>query len=235
MTKKELKLPKSLDDIKVKDYQKYLVLLEQNKGAESSDFLNLKTLNIFCDLDVKEAMKTPVSEFDYALQHLGVLFSEKTPLIRQFYLKDDKGDVLKLGFIPDLHKMSYGEYLDAEKYAGDFNQIHKLMAVMYRPVVFDGKLDTYLIDEYRGTEHLSDIMLEAPVSVALGMQVFFWNLEIRLSKLMMDSILRQGKEMQEESQQLSEESGELSSQLSSLQTETLEELMRLRLFHYTSA
>lgn len=227
-----LNVPTSLEGIKLKDYQKYLLLLEKNKDAEDSDFLNLKTLEVFCGLSVKDALKTPVSVFDSVLNHLGNLFTAPTPLIRQFTLKDPKGKEVTFGFIPDLHKMSYGEWIDAEKYCSDFNLMHKFMAVMYRPVTFQGKSDTYLIEEYKGTEHLSDIMLEAPLSVALGMQVFFWTLGIRLSKTTMGCILNQVSENQVDLETPSEESGELSNQLSNLPVEMLEELMRLPRFHY---
>ena len=51
----KLKVPVSLDDISLKDYQKYVKVAEDNKDNEDQDFLTLKILSIFCGITMKEA------------------------------------------------------------------------------------------------------------------------------------------------------------------------------------
>lgn len=230
----ELVVPTSLDGVKLKDYQKYLLLLDKNKDSEDLEFINLKTIEIFCGLDVREVRKLPYSLVESILGNISELFKQDTPLTRSFKLKDSEGNIVEFGFIPDLHKMSYGEFVDAEKYFIDFNQMHKLMAVMYRPITFRGSSETYLIEDYKGTEYLSDIMLEAPVSVAIGMRVFFWTLENKLLKHTMDCIVEEIKVTSEDYKRDLEENGVLFNQYMNSQMEMLGDLMKLQNFHYTN-
>jgi hypothetical protein len=82
---------------------------------------------------------------------------------------------LEFGFIPNLDEISLGEYTDLETYISDWDNMHKAMAVLYRPVI--NKLNKkYLIEEYKGSATYSDAMLDMPLEVALGAMVFFYNL-----------------------------------------------------------
>ena len=106
------------------------------------------------------------------------------------------------------------------------------MAVLYRPIEA-GYKEKYVIEEYKGSDHLSEIMLDAPVSIVLGAQFFFWNLGMRLSKYTMDSIAQEAAEkMHSDSEQLSEENGELINQYLHLHKTMSVELTKLQNFHY---
>jgi hypothetical protein len=43
-------------------------------------------------------------------------------------------DGVEYGFIPNLDDMSFGEYVDLDTYLGDWQNIHRAMAVLYRPI-----------------------------------------------------------------------------------------------------
>lgn len=186
----KLQVPVSLDDITISQYQKYIKVLEDNKDSEDYDFLNLKLLNIFCDITMKEAYELPMSEFDYILNHLSKVLSEKPLLHHRFFMEDPKGDEIEFGFIPNLDKMTLGEYIDAENYLSSWEDMHKAMSVLYRPIIAGNK-DFYKIEKYEGSDKYESIMKDAPASVALGTILFFLNLGIELSKITMDSLLKQ--------------------------------------------
>ena len=192
-----LKIPVSLDDVTIEQYQKYVKVMDQNKDNEDSNFINLKLLNIFCGITMKEAYELPIKEFDSILSHLVKILSTKPKLQTRFTMTDPKGKTVEFGFIPNLDKMTLGEYIDAENYMSDWETIHKAMAVFYRPIVAGNK-DFYKIEKYEGSDKYSTLMKDAPASVAAGTFLFFLNLGIELSKITMDSLRKQQQTLKED-------------------------------------
>jgi hypothetical protein len=161
--------------------------MEANENAEDTEFINLKVLEIFCGVTMKEAYKLPLAEFSFVISHIIDIFKEETPLQREFKMTDPNGDSVTFGFIPKLDDISLGEFIDLDSYIGDWQQIHKAMAVLYRPIVFK-KGELYLIEEYDGTDKYAEVMKDAPVNVALGAIVFFYRLGNVLSSYLLDSL-----------------------------------------------
>lgn len=172
----ELSVPTSLEAITLGQYQKYLKILEDNKGDEYNDFINKKLVEIFCDVNLNEVESIPVIEFDRVLSVIKKAFDKEYSLQRHFKL----GGV-DMGFIPKLDDMSLGEYVDVEATISDWQNIHKAMAVLFRPVNFRSK-DRYTIAPYEPNDKLKEWMKEMPLSVVMGVMVFFYNLGIELSK-----------------------------------------------------
>lgn len=192
-----LKIPVSLDDVTIEQYQKYVKAIDENKDNEDSNFINLKLLNIFCGITMKEAYELPIQEFDSILTHLVKILSTKPKLQTRFTMTDPKGKTVEFGFIPNLDKMTLGEYIDAENYMSDWETVHKAMAVFYRPIVAGNK-DFYKIEKYEGSDKYSTLMKDAPASVAAGTFLFFLNLGIELSKITMDSLRKQQQTSKED-------------------------------------
>ena len=234
MNKSEItySVPNSLYDITIRDYKRYLKLMEEYKDEENQTLLNLKSLEVFCNIPFEHIEKLPMATVDMLLDKIADCFKENTPLIRTFKLVGTDNVEVEFGFEPDLHNMALGAYWDAEKYFYGNDNLERLMAVLYRPIEA-GYRDKYVIEEYKGSDHLAEVMLDAPVSVVLGAQVFFWNLGMRLSKYTMDSIAQEAEEkMRSGTGQLSEENGELINQYLHLHKTMSAELTRLQNFHY---
>ena len=207
MVEVQISLPKSINDIKLGDYQRYMKVYEANKEVDDANFLELKLLESFCEIDLLTANQMPFETFDFALQHMSEVFKQKTPLTRRFKMKGSDGVVVDFGFIPNLSKMSLGEYVDLDTYISDMENMHKAMAVLYRPVhkSWDGK-EHYRVMEYQGTEKFAEVMKEMPLGIALGAMVFFYRLGMKLSKHMMDYSLQllEKEELSEEQKRLLE-------------------------------
>ena len=190
----DISIPNDLSGITVQQYQEYAKLWEDNKEAEDYEFINKKTLEIFCGLDLKDSFKIPINTFDNILSHINDCFNEDKPFINRFKMTDAEGITVEFGFEPSLDKISYGAFKDAENYMRDVKDLHRLMAVLYRPVIKDiSNKYHYRIADYEGSDKFSEVMKDAPVNVALGMQVFFYRLGTKLSKYTMDSLMEQAK------------------------------------------
>lgn len=179
MGKIRISIPKDLSEVTLGQYQEYLKIADKHKDEEESgDFLNLKALEIFCDLDMKESHSLPLKHFHFALSHLESLFEAEPKFVNRFVFRTPDGDQ-EMGFIPKLDDMTFGEYVDLDKYMSDWQKMHRAMAVLFRPVRVKMK-DSYEIDEYTGTGVYGDAMKEMPLNIALGAVVFFYRLGTKL-------------------------------------------------------
>ena len=232
-----LSIPKELSGISLKQYQKYIKTVKVEEGKEPTkeeiDFANLKLLECFCGITMKEAYNLPLTEFSGIISHIAELFKEETPLQRTFEMTDPKGVTVKFGFMPKLDDISLGEFIDLDKYISDWQEMHKALAVLYRPVVFEKK-ELYLIEDYEGSDKYSDVMLDAPVNVALGATVFFYRLGSELSKHMMGYLENHLKE-DSELQQILEQNGVGINQFTDLLKATQQNLKTLQNFPYFNA
>ena len=179
--KVKLTIPTSLNEILLKDYQKYLKIVKENEDAV--DFLNLKLVEIFCKVKIKDVNAIRAKDFEDILNQLTKTFKEEQKFVQRFKIND-----IEYGFIPKLDDITQGEYVDVTSYISDPDNLHKAMAVLYRPIVFT-KGDRYLIEDYKGSEEYADVMRFAPLNIVLGAQVFFYNLAKSLLTHTLDSLV----------------------------------------------
>ena len=172
----ELEVPTTLSDIKLWQYQKYMKVIEQNKTEDAedkeklNDFLNMKLVEIFCNVSLRDVSKIPLKEYEKVLTILNKAFEEKPKLIQRFDLLN-----VDMGFVPKLDDITLGEYVDIETNISDWQKMHKAMAVLYRPVNFKSK-DKYTVSPYKINEEIQELMKEIPLDVAISSMVFFYAL-----------------------------------------------------------
>ena len=186
----EVRVPVSLYNIPLKDYQRYMQVVEgiKSDSDESTDFLNLKALEVFCGLELKESYKLPIAAFGAVLKQLADCLGEDTPLVKRFTIRGTDGAEIEFGFNPNLKQMSFGEYVDLDSYISNWKDAHKAMAVLYRPVIASKK-DMYRIEDYETSDKYADLLQYMPTSVALGALVFFYRLGMKLAKRSLNSLL----------------------------------------------
>lgn len=173
----ELSVPNELSDITLGQYQKYLKILDQNKDDDNAtEFINMKTIEIFCNVEFKDVLKIPLAEAEKVLTIINKAFEEKPDIIRHFKLLN-----VDMGFIPNLERISLGEYIDVENGITDWQTMHKAMSVLYRPVNFRSK-ERYTIAPYEPSDEVSELMREMPLDVAMSSVVFFYDLGRELLK-----------------------------------------------------
>lgn len=172
--KVEIEVPENLQEITLLRFQKYSKLISEN---DASEFVNQKTIEIFCGLDFKEVGKIKAKSANEILIHINKLFEANKPFVKSFKIGG-----IEFGFIPDLENITMGEYVDIDTYITDVQSWHKLMAVLYRPIKSKSG-HMYEIEEYNGSEKYSDVMKFAPMSAVLGAQVFFYDLGMELLRV----------------------------------------------------
>jgi hypothetical protein len=226
----ELNVPKSLRGVDLEQYQQYLKVLEIEKDSEDAEIINMKAIEIFCKIPYQEVRKLKLSDFGFVVNHIDSLFSVKPPLTHRFEMVGTDGVKIEFGFIPKLDDLSMGEFIDLDNYLNDWSDMHKAMAVLYRPVVYK-KGDRYRIEEYKGSDAYSEIMKTMPVDIVMGAVVFFYRLGSKLSSHILDSLEKEMKEGQTSAlvQTLEEDGGGIKAFMHSLK-ETSQGLKKLQHF-----
>jgi len=171
----EVIIPNDLSEITLDQYQRFLKIQENNTDEK---FLTSKMIEIFCGIKLPEVLKMRVNDVALITNILTEMFESIPQLVQRF-----KMGGVEYGFIPDLDDMSLGEYIDLDTYLGDWENIHRAMAVLYRPIK-NKSGNRYNIKDYdgKGFEDMKDMPLDAVLSSI----VFFYNLGIELSRAMMN-------------------------------------------------
>ena len=177
-----LSIPKTLRGVKLHQWVKFMEVYEKNKDNESSEFLDKKMIEILCEVSLKDLSLIPIASFDTVLAHLYDVLNTEVDLVNTFKMKGSDGVEVEFGIIPNLDKMTYGEWEDLENYIFDQKNIHRAMAVLYRPLIYQigGK---YRVHPYQGTDFYADLMKEMPVDIALGARVFFLSFSEKIREL----------------------------------------------------
>ena len=168
-------IPTDLSEITLRQYKHFLKI---QKGVDDEGFLNAKIIEIFCNMKLDEVMRLKFNDTKLIVNTLTEMFEQKPNLVSKFKLNKKE-----YGFHPQLDDLTLGEYIDLDTFIGDWENIEKAMAVLYRPVVNKLK-EKYIIEEYKVGKDQE--MLDMPMDAVLSSIFFLWNLGIDLSKAMMN-------------------------------------------------
>ena len=122
------------------------------------------------------AKNVRLSDLDNLVEHFNKLFESKGTFKNRFRLNG-----VDYGFIPNLDKISNGEYMDIDSNITDVQNYHIVLGVMYRPIT-DTFKDKYKIEEYEPNDERFELMKELPLDIALSAVVFFYHLGNELLK-----------------------------------------------------
>ena len=177
MKEVKLTIPDNWSDITIETYQKY-VKIQEGKGSEKNKVV--KSLALLCNT-------TPfvVKKMDYK-DLLEIMSIIKTMIDTE--PKDEefrKTFVFKkeeYGFVPNLSKLSTGEYIDLETYCKEpIENLHIIMSILYRKINFK-RNERYAIENYDPDEFKEELFKDCPMDIALSSLGFFLTLGSVLAK-----------------------------------------------------
>ena len=161
---KEYNMPSSWKDVKLKTYIEL-----SNIDTGLSKIKNIVTIiSILANIPIKELYKvdfTDITKIDVSF--IGNTSKEIDKVIEI--------DNTKYGVVKDMKKLSLGEYVDLDHYATTGKDIHKVVAILMRPITAEDE-NLYTIEEYdaESLEVRAEVFLEKMnVSQLLGLSNFF--------------------------------------------------------------
>ena len=177
-----LTIPETLKEITLNQYQQWLKVAEDK---EMTDFLKQKMIEIFCGITLNQVLQIKATDVDEIVNDLSKLFKQDTKLINKFTLEG-----VEYGFEPKIDEITFGAYVDLDTYMADWQQMHKAMSVLFRPVTFTKK-KKYLIEEYESANKYD--LKEMTLDVVFGSLVFFWKLRNELQKHILSFLANQSE------------------------------------------
>lgn len=175
--KVKIEIPQDYSAITVEQFQRLNNVWEKSRDAH---WRAVQGVTILCEIEPDVAQRLTLSTLNKVYEKLQWLMDSKDQDFDVQPIMDLNGR--RYGFIPDFTRLSLGEFVDLEAHAktGFFDSLHKVMAILYRPIT-DSMRDHYTIEAYNPSERQNQAMLQAPMSVALGAMIFFLSIASRLA------------------------------------------------------
>lgn len=162
-------LPESIHDIKLSQFQKYNKLLEREDLTPEQ--FDKRKVEIFTGIERNKLDLISQKDYKEITEQIDSALNQTVDFTPTFFIQD-----VEFGFIPNLDKITAGEYRDLSIYGSDVDKLHNLMAVLFRPIKKKDVFGNYSIVSYEGTEKYANIMLHMPLSIVNGALVFFSSL-----------------------------------------------------------
>lgn len=195
---KEYNLPTTWEEVTIEQFQK-LDLIGKNLDEVDSLCQIISTLSGMPMEEIDELPYTCYKDLKKALNYLATDMGKE--LKYMFELNNEA-----YGLSYDVPKYSTREYLDADTLSKDkenmVDNLHLLMAVLYRPVTEVGENTNklgYKIAPYK-TEDLEArgiLFKNAPITIAIAAMLFFSAYAISLSESFLDSLTNPIQEQKE--------------------------------------
>lgn len=168
--KAKIKVPEHINEITLAQYQLFINKTKDLDVVEDDLLIKRYMIHCFCGVEFTDVLNITYMDVEKIAAHINTFNFENPPLERRFKINE-----VEFGFIPNLETISLGEYADMDRYIADWDDAHRFMAAIFRPInqSKDGK---YTINKYQGTEEWHDVMRYTPLGVALGGRLFFYNL-----------------------------------------------------------
>lgn len=163
----EILLPENISEITLDQFLRYEELTKREYDIYT---FNKRKIEIFTGIPYRQLDKVKQTDYERIVAQIDKALAtehEFTPIFEM--------NGIKFGFIPNLDKITMGEYVDLNTHGIDSASLHKLMAVLFRPIVKE-QGEKYEITGYIGTEEYADMMRQMPMHCVNGALVFFYHL-----------------------------------------------------------
>ena len=168
----EVTVPTEWKDITIAEYQRYLQIAKSKRRTRDDEIISM-----FCKIDKELIKKLKLKDKKILVDKVNKFVNSKNELELEKRI-EFKGK--KYGFIPNLSKITTGEFVDIEEYGKNINEnLHRIMSVLYREIdKASGKL--YNVKSYDPDELEIDRFKDLPMSTTLSAIDFFFRLGTNL-------------------------------------------------------
>ena len=191
-------LPESINDITLFQFQQYDELLKREDLDEYN--FNKRKIQIFTGIERNRIDLVSSVDYKMILTQIDLALNQTVEFKPTFFIKD-----VEFGFIPNFDNITQGEFIDISTHGASVESMHKLMAVLFRPIKNKDILGNYDIIKYKGTKQYSDIMKHMPLSIVNGSLVFFSSLANELINYTQKYMTRE--QVKEKQQTITSKSG----------------------------
>ena len=178
MKEVKLRIPNEWSDITIGIYQEY-VKIQESKASEKNKVI--RSLALLCNTSpfvVKKMAYTDLLEIMEIIKGMIDAQPKQEEFKKVFTFLD-----IEFGFVPNLNKLTTGEYIDLESYCENpIQNLHIIMSILYRKVT-NRVNDRYAIETYNPDEFKEELFKDCPMDIALSSLGFFLTLGKRLAMI----------------------------------------------------
>ena len=161
----DIKIPESLNDLTLLQWQK-ISKVASIKNVTELD-IGIKILEVVYGIPKDYIDKMHSKDITNLIAEYQKAIDNKPEFKSKFKLND-----VLYGFIPNLDEITAGELIDIDSYSKGVDSNHKLMSILYRPIIKQSGTD-YEVEKYAGANgNLKNMSL----GIALAAQGFFLTL-----------------------------------------------------------
>ena len=175
MKEVNLTIPNEWSDITIGVYQEYIKIQESKASEKNKDIRSLALLCNTSRFVVKKMAYTDLLDIMNIIKGMIDTEPKKEDFVKVFTFSE-----IEFGFVPNLNKLTTGEYIDLESYCKNpIENLHIIMSILYRKVT--NKVNKrYAIEPYNPDEFKEEVFRECPMGIALGSLGFFLTLGDKL-------------------------------------------------------
>ena len=191
MKEVKLTIPNEWSDITIGIYQEY-VKIQESKASEKNKVI--RSLALLCNTSpfvVKKMAYTDLLDIMNIIKVMIAAEPKKEDFKKMFTFSE-----IEFGFVPNLNKLTTGEYIDLESYCKNpIENLHIIMSILYRKVIKKVN-DRYAIEPYNPDEFKEELFKDCPMDIALSSLGFFLTLGERLATISRRYLVQQETKQQ---------------------------------------
>jgi len=176
-------IPENISEITLAQYQEF-EKLTQRVDLDEFDMKQRK-VKIFTGWQFNNISAMSLKDLDEVLNLIDKALNADAKFSNRFKMGNNE-----FGFIPNFDDIKAKEYFDLSEYNGKIEDLHKLMAVLFRPIVGSDLMGNYKIMEYQGTDEWSEVMKQTPLHIVNGALGFFLDLSNQLANHIQKSLVQ---------------------------------------------
>ena len=168
-------IPQHWNELTMKQYMGCMKILKDQSVKKELEKV-VKMLSVITEIDEVDIYRLPVKNINtLGLKLTKFLGTKPSEELQHFVTIND----VEYGFHPKLSDMTFGEWIDIDNYinAGVDDNLHKIMSVLYRPIIAKQKNGKYAIEPYEPSEEKQNTIKDnLTVKEFNGVSVFFSDL-----------------------------------------------------------
>jgi len=176
----KIELPENQNEITLGQFQE-LAKLNERTDLDLFEYSKRK-VKIFTGISYVRISSMKQSDLEDIINQIDTALNEEAKFEPIFKMNE-----IEFGFIPNFDDIKANEYFDLSTYDTEIETLHKLMAILFRPVKLKA-LGKYEIVRYKGTKENAELMRKMPLSIVNGALFFFRNLAKDLQNYIQKSI-----------------------------------------------
>tara|TARA_R110000851_G_scaffold255238_1_gene407842 strand:- start:200 stop:808 length:609 start_codon:yes stop_codon:yes gene_type:complete len=183
MSKIKITLPENISEITLDQFQRFNKLNDRKLDDVA---YGKRLIEIFTELKFRDVGKISFKDYEGILEQITIALTKDAKFENTFKIGD-----IEFGFIPNFDDITSSEYVDLSKYRDGLDNLHNMMAILYRPITKSDSFGNYQIETYNGTKRYAELMKQTPMHLVQGARGFFSSLANELQSYIQKSMVKE--------------------------------------------